>query len=222
MPARPLVRPASLVAATGDPQGTAMKAVPLNRYLAFFSIAVAGCAVDLVSKNWIFGRPGMSDGQVQWVWDGVFGFRTDVNRGALFGLGQGLTPVFAALSVAAALGILFWLFYLGAARDRLLCVALGCVMAGILGNLYDRLGLHGLEYSSREPVRAVRDWILVMIGKYEWPAFNIADSLLVCGAVLLLWHALGAKPKGGGQTVEGPEGNGEDGGRQAEGGAAHV
>jgi len=193
-----------------------MKAVALNRYIAFFSIAVAGCALDLASKSWIFSRPGMSDGRVQWVWNGVFGFRTDVNRGALFGLGQGLTPVFAALSVAAALGILFWLFYVGAAHDRLLCLALSCMMAGILGNLYDRLGLHGLQYRSGEPARAVRDWILVMIGKREWPAFNIADSLLVCGAALLVWHALGAKPTGGGQTAENGGGNGE-GGRQKAG-----
>jgi lipoprotein signal peptidase len=67
--------------------------------------------------------------------------------------------------------------------------------------------LHGLQYRSGEPARAVRDWILVMIGKYEWPAFNIADSLLVCGAVLLVWHALGTKPRGEGQTAEGGSAN---------------
>jgi signal peptidase II len=187
-----------------------MKAVPPNRYIVFFSIAIVGCAVDLVTKSWIFNHPGISGRHIQWVWRGVVGFRTDVNRGALFGMGQGLTPVFAALSVAAALGILFWLFYAGAARDRLLCVALGCVMGGILGNLYDRLGLHGLPSNSGEPVRAVRDWIVVMIGKHEWPAFNVADSLLVCGAGLLVWHAFAAKPKdqrpaaaGGRKTAEG-------------------
>jgi len=41
----------------------------------------------------------------------------------------------------------------------------------------------------RRAVHAVRDWILVMIGNWPWPNFNIADSLLVCGAGLLLWHA---------------------------------
>jgi signal peptidase II len=177
-----------------------MKAVPLNRYIVFFSIAIAGCAVDLATKNWIFNRLGMSEGQIEWVWKGVLGLRTDVNRGALFGMGQGLTPLFAALSAAAVLGILFWLFYAGAARDWLLSIALGCVTAGILGNLYDRLGLHGevWPYATQfhkagEPVRAVRDWIVVMIGRYQWPAFNVADSLLVCGALLLVWHAFGAK-----------------------------
>jgi len=195
-----------------------MKAVPVNRYLVFFSIAIAGCAIDLATKSWIFNRPGMSDQHIEWVWKGVVGFRTDVNPGALFGMGKGLTPVFAALSVAAGLGILVWLFYAGAAHDRLLTVALGCVMAGILGNLYDRLGLHGLVWNNTnqyhkagEPARAVRDWIVVMIGKYEWPAFNIADVLLVCGAALLVWHAFGAKPKGGTEKLEGER-------RKAEGG----
>ena len=100
------------------------------------------------------------------------------------------------LSVIAALGILYWLFYAGAARDWLLTVALGCVSAGIVGNLYDRLGLHGLKWPegypghvAGEPMYAVRDWILVMIGRWPWPTFNMADSLLVCGAAMLVWHA---------------------------------
>jgi signal peptidase II len=40
-----------------------------------------------------------------------------------------------------------------------------------------------------DPVHAVRDWILVMIGSFHWPNFNLADSMLVCGAILLVWHA---------------------------------
>lgn len=187
-----------------------MKAVPLNRYIVFFSIAIVGCALDLATKSWAFNRPGMSEGHVEWVCNGVLALRTDVNTGMLFGMGQGMAPVFAALSVVAALGILAWLFYAGAARDRLLTVALGCVMAGILGNLYDRLGMHGEKWShtnqfhkAGEPIYAVRDWIVVMIGKYEWPAFNIADSLLVCGAVMLVWHAFRTQPQDGPPKAEG-------------------
>ena len=41
-----------------------------------------------------------------------------------------------------------------------------------------------------EPVYAVRDWILVMIGSWPWPNFNIADSLLVLGVGILLIHGL--------------------------------
>ncbi len=107
-------------------------------------------------------------------------------------MGQGLWPLFAGLSIVAAVGIIVWLFIFGAARDWLLTVAMGFVTGGICGNLYDRLGLPGL-HEAGAPVHAVRDFILVMIGTYPWPMFNLADSSLVCGAILLLWHAFFSK-----------------------------
>ena len=82
------------------------------------------------------------------------------------------------------------------AVDLWLCIALSCVTAGIFGNLYDRLGLHGLTWppdfqghAVGEPVYAVRDFILLQVGQHRWPNFNVADSLLVCGAIMLLIHA---------------------------------
>jgi signal peptidase II len=175
----------------------AMRAVPPNRYIVFSSIAITGCVIDLATKHLMFRWLGWPDTPVKWIIPGVFGFRTSVNEGALFGFGQGWVWLFSALSVLAAVGILVWLFYAGAARDWLLTVALGCVTAGIFGNLYDRCGLHGLRWPPGHPIHpagtpvyAVRDWIHVMIGQWPWPTFNIADSLLVCGAVMLLWHAL--------------------------------
>jgi len=52
--------------------------------------------------------------------------------------------------------------------------------------LYDRLGWHGLIGYAGQPIYAVRDWILCMIGSFHWPNFNIADSLLVCSVIVLL------------------------------------
>ncbi len=185
-----------------------MQAVPLNRYLVFFSIVIAGCVIDLATKSWMFQWLGMPGGPAWWIWDGVFGFQTTLNEGALFGMGQGLVTLFAALSIAASVFVAFWLFYLGAARDWLLTVALGCATVGILGNLYDRLGLPGLRWNYGnelheigEPVHAVRDWILVMIGDWPFPTFNIADSLLVCAAAMITWHAFFAKPEDGVQPA---------------------
>ena len=111
-------------------------------------------------------------------------------------MGQGKVWLFAALSVAAAVAIPVWLFVYGAARDAWLASALGCVMAGILGNLYDRLALHGEVWpathsAAGEPAYAVRDWILWQLDdRWRWPNFNLADSLLVVGAALLFVHAL--------------------------------
>ena len=157
-----------------------MRAVPLNRYLIYGAIA-AGCLTDLATKRWTFNLLGMPGGRTLWLWEGVFGLQTSLNEGALSGWGRASVAVFAILSVAALVGVLVWLFVAGAARDRLLTVALGCVTAGILGNLYDRLGLPGFGRQRCEPVYAVRDWILVMIGPWRWPNFNIADPLLVVG-----------------------------------------
>jgi signal peptidase II len=176
---------------------TARKAVPPNRYLLYFSIATVGCLADLATKSWIFARLGMPGGPTWWLWQDVLGFQTTLNEGALFGLGQGLVPAFAALSVVAAVATLWWLFVAGAARDCWLTIALGSITAGIFGNLYDRLGFPGLHWNYPSPthqvgdqVYAVRDWILVMIGNWPWPNFNIADSLLLCGATILVWRAL--------------------------------
>ena len=98
------------------------------------------------------------------------------------GLGQGFGLLFGAVSIIAAVGIVLWLFVFNACRSHWLTFALGLISGGIFGNLYDRLGFHGLQdqYSG-----GVRDWILLRYGTYTWPNFNIADSLLVVGAIML-------------------------------------
>ena len=116
-------------------------AVPQNRHVVFWGIAVLGCALDLLTKQWVFqwrGMPGQSP--VWWIWEPFIGIETALNPGALFGMGAGFGTGFAVLSVAAAVGVVVWLFWFRAARDWLLTIALGCVMGGIGGNLYDRLG----------------------------------------------------------------------------------
>jgi signal peptidase II len=178
-----------------------MKAVPASRGIVFLAIACSGCVADLITKKLVFDWLGVPDqnSHTHWLWTNVVGFQTSLNEGALFGLGQGFVPVFAGLSIIAAIGIFIWLFYAGAARDWLLTISLGCITAGIFGNLYDRLGLMNLVWlndgvhAPGTPVYAVRDYILVMIGSWRWPNFNVADSMLVCGAILLFWQAMRSK-----------------------------
>ncbi|MBM4088976.1 MAG: signal peptidase II [Planctomycetes bacterium] len=173
------------------------------RILLFGVLAAGGCTLDLLSKSWAFDRIGnlrVQQGTVHppiWIFGEVFGIDTNLNEGALFGIGQGQGVIFCIMSVVAAAGILFWLFAAGAAKDLHLTVSLGAVTGGILGNLYDRLGLHGLtwaegvpERQAGAPVYAVRDWLHFKIDAvgFDWPIFNLADCLLVCGAVLLVWH----------------------------------
>jgi signal peptidase II len=173
--------------------------IPRSRHVLFWSLAAIGLAADLWTKHWMFSQPSLLAGETWWLWPHYAGFQLSLNEGALFGMGQGNVWLFAAFSVAAALAIPTWLFLLGGARDRTLTIVLGCILGGVLGNLYDRIGLPGLEWGTFNPARqgehvhAVRDFVLLAwrwdanwANLIVWPNFNLADSLLVCGAGTLL------------------------------------
>jgi signal peptidase II len=131
---------------------------------------------------------------------GVLMLETNLNEGALFGMGQGLGLAFAAVSVLAIAGILAMMAKQTTRDDLILVTALGLIVGGIVGNLYDRLGLPGLAWHAPaerigEPVRAVRDWIhCVLPGVIDWPIFNLADTWLVIGAGLILLVSLRPTP----------------------------
>jgi signal peptidase II len=170
--------------------------LPTSRYVVYFAIALAGCAADLATKQAVFawrGLPGRNP--PWWLVEGRLGIQTSVNPGALFGMGAGWWWLFAGFSVVALVGIFTWLFVYRAAFDRWLTVALAGVTAGILGNLYDRLGLWNSQGLPPELQHGVRDWILFVWPEIRlqifnpWPNFNIADSLLVTGAIMLVVHA---------------------------------
>jgi signal peptidase II len=173
-----------------------MDVVPPKRFVLFAALAVTGLAADLATKAWFFSWPMLRAHEVYWLWQGHVGIQLSWNEGALFGMGQGKVWLFVALSIAAAVAIPIWLFRFGAARDSWLTVSLGCVMGGILGNLYDRLGLHGEVWQPPHPragdvAYAVRDWMLWQVSdQWRWPNFNIADSLLVVGAAIMMLHAV--------------------------------
>jgi signal peptidase II len=173
--------------------------IPRSRYIAYFAIALLGCGADLATKQAMFSWLGLPGhfvlpasvdrwrGDVNlphrwWLIDNRLGVETSMNPGALFGLGQGYWWVFAWLSMVATIGILTWLFVYGAARDRWLTVALGSITGGILGNLYDRLGL------------------------WDTAGLRLADSLLVTGAIMLVVHAFvwreAKEPDNGGRKSE--------------------
>lgn len=165
------------------------------RWAAFFSIALVGTSVDLLTKQWIFSWRGLPGEKLPWWFiQPYIGIETAVNPGALFGMGAGFGLVFAGLSIIAAVAIVVWLYRYRAIESWWLLIALGGVTGGIFGNLYDRLGLWNPPASHPEWASGVRDWILFRYEQYVWPNFNIADSLLVCGAIMLAFHALFLAP----------------------------
>ena len=194
-----------------EARGTALlNHVPVSRYVCFLTLAALGLVWDLYSKSVVFhslGAPGGASAWTwpqNWGWGGVspivqFQLHTNFNAGALWGMGQGKSWLFATLSVCAACGILFWLFVRKGAISWWLTVALGFVMAGILGNLYDRLGLHGWVDENQAPVYAVRDFLHFWFfagtpAHFDFAIFNFADSFLVTGAIMLIVHSLFMQP----------------------------
>lgn len=90
---------------------------------------------------------------------------------------------FAVLAAAAAIAVLFYFFRTARNDDRVLG-ACALLLAGILGNLTDRVRLG-----------YVIDFILVHAGQYHWPAFNVADASITCGALLLAYDMIFAHRK---------------------------
>ena len=80
------------------------------------------------------------------------------------------------------------------AQSRWMTIALGLITGGILGNLYDRMGFGYVARYGEQHVYHVRDWIHFRLQGVPfcdpWPNFNIADSLLVTGAIMLFVFAL--------------------------------
>ena len=183
--------------ATGSPPSDsstgAFRATPIT-WALFTSVVVLTTAADLITKEVAFknlGMPGTSPGWT--VINNMLWWRTSLNEGALFGLGQGMGWFFITVSVAALIGILFTVSWLRLWHDAILVLSLACITGGILGNLYDRLGIPSLQWHAPlgregDPVYAVRDWIHFRLdGVIDWPIFNLADSFLVLGAGLLLF-----------------------------------
>jgi signal peptidase II len=146
----------------------------LQRGVVFGALTILGTAIDLWTKEQTFRLKGLPGEQTPtwWVenlWGGYAGVETAINQGALFGLGQGYGWLFALVSIVAIAGMILWLFVGKACESLWLTITMGLIAGGILGNLYDRLNMHGLPGAD----------------EYTWPNFNIADALLVAGAILL-------------------------------------
>ena len=140
--------------------------------------AIAVIALDQASKWWILDHLMRPPRVIELT--GYFNLVLGWNRGVSFGLFNTSSPINAwvlsaiALIIVAALAV-----WLGRARSPFLAVAIGLVIGGALGNVIDRLRLG-----------AVADFLDVHAAGYHWPAFNLADSAITVGAVMLIVDSL--------------------------------
>ncbi|HWB51037.1 MAG TPA: signal peptidase II [Stellaceae bacterium] len=102
------------------------------------------------------------------------------NRGMSFGLfntGTGLSvPLFSLAAVAIVAVLIFWL---SRVSSELLSTAIGLIIGGAIGNVIDRVHFGG-----------VIDFLYFHLGAWYWPAFNLADSAICVGVVVMLFEGL--------------------------------
>jgi signal peptidase II len=182
---------------TGADRGTGT--VGAGRWLLFWAIALGGMAFDLTTKSAIFARIGPPPSRPVTLVTDVLELHTSYNSGALWGLGRDLphsSLFFAGLSIAAAVAICWWLFVRKAASDWRLTAALALIMAGALGNCYDRLFLGH-----------VRDFVRFHVDPvgFDCAIFNFADNMLVAGAIALMLLALRPEPSAPGEPTGGSD-----------------
>jgi signal peptidase II len=162
-----------------------------RRYTAAaFLIAFAVCAVDAVSKA--LAVAGLTPHESVTLLGGVITLHLYRNPGAAFGIGPSYTVIYALIEAAVLVAILRLSRRL---RSWPWTIALGLLLGGAAGNLADRL------FRSPGPLRGfVIDWIKL---SYFPPAFNIADSAITIGAVVLVlasvrgWRLDGGSPRSG-------------------------
>lgn len=147
----------------------------VTRVLPLFLISLAVVAADQLSKYLV--RANMDPGQS--IPDtGLVRLTYTTNTGGAFGLFGNQAFLLALAAAIAIAALVLYLRYLPPS-SRLLKVALGLLLGGAVGNLIDRLR-----------VGEVTDFIDVG----AWPVFNLADSAIVVGTVLIVYYLLFEAP----------------------------
>lgn len=155
----------------------------------FLSVVVLGTAADLLAKHYAFACLMEAPMRSVEVIGSFLRLTLSTNRGIVFGIEVPGWLILAAM--LGAMAVVVFLFATSSVRWWGLHVALGMVLAGSLGNAYDRL--FGYVCFSGEPgprTEEVRDFIDVDLYFMRWPVFNIADALLVVGVALIVLHML--------------------------------
>ncbi len=144
----------------------------LFSHLRFWFVAGVLLWLDLWSKSWVFYH--LSTSEIRDFIPDVVVFRRSLNDGAVFGLFSGYTSVFIIASVFA-LGLMFYLFAHSNRKQRVLHIALGLILAGALGNLYDRAFIKADVVRSKVKGGNQAPHIGRIVGDRDGPIIHIGD-----------------------------------------------
>ena len=199
-------------AVTGSPEISAASAIPAWRspaaWCVLLLVFIAAVSLDLWSKDWAFrtvapqpvvlvyeqvsGNPGYS---LPWhpgvtaIAPDLLDFHLVLNHGAVFGIGQGRGPLFIAFTVLAVCTALWVFGKHTSSRSHLSHIGLALVLAGGVGNMYDRVAVGAVrDFLHLFPHRELPWGLHWPGGSNEWfPwVFNIADSELIAGMLILM------------------------------------
>ncbi len=154
--------------------------------LIFFLGAAFVIVLDQITKCAITSRFFMHESYP--VINGFFNLVYVMNPGAAFGFLANAPEIFryiffTSITIVALVLILYYLVKSNPQSLMLVC-ALTLIFAGAVGNLIDRLRFG-----------AVVDFLDVYIWSAHWPAFNVADSAISIGAVLMIWDMIANRNK---------------------------
>jgi signal peptidase II len=141
-------------------------------------VAVIVIIADQVVKNWLLLGP-MREPQIFEI-TSFFNVVSAWNKGVSFSLlwmPSAFGPwILSGVAIVISLGLAVWLTRVS---QIVTALGIGLVIGGALGNVIDRIRFG-----------AVFDFLDFYLGTYHWPAFNVADSCICVGVVLLLWDGL--------------------------------
>jgi signal peptidase II len=152
---------------------------PMSRASApvLAALAIGAFVADQLSKYWIDHRT--APGSVHVLIPGALNLMHTSNPGVAFGIfadsaNPWRAPLLIGFSVAV-IALLIWLLATGRAGAKLGECGIALILGGAVGNVFDRLVR-----------RSVTDFIDFHIGSYHWYTFNLADSAIVIGALLVI------------------------------------
>ena len=148
-----------------------MDAPRIRAAQTLFVAAFLAYGLDRITK--ILAEASLPGGPIEVV-PGVLTLRFTTNSGGAFSIGQSAPWFFVGVSAVVAVAILATAFR---HTSRWVGASLGLVLGGALGNLTDRV--------IRAP--GFRGRVVDFIDLQVWPVFNLADTAIVVGAILLAW-----------------------------------
>ena len=150
----------------------------MNRKSFYFLFILFFLIVDQLTKFIISRSIGLNNSLS--VIPGFFDLVHVRNKGAIFGSfsrsGSQLVHILLILASLVALALVIYYFFKTAISEKLLKISLSLILAGALGNLIDRI-FRGY----------VIDFLDFSIKGWHWPSFNVADSCISIGALLLIF-----------------------------------